>query len=137
MACQQGKKVSIDFPATDLALENMIPKPLKVVSTKSAFGLDQNTVIHTSSTAEGFPEVGEFLSEKIKWFTELDIPVNPSADPSDHRVIFIDQADSTVFTGQEEYGINITQDSIILTAKTAEGAFRGVQTIRQLIPESS
>lgn len=136
-ACKQEKKVIIDFLATDLALENMIPKPLKVESTHSAFGLDQNTVIHTSQSATGFPEVGEYLSEKIKWFTELDIPVNPSAEPSDHRVIFIDQADSTVISGQEAYEINIAQDSIILLAKTAEGAFRGVQTLRQLIPESS
>ena len=94
-------------------------------------------MIHTSQTATGFPEVGEFLSEKIKWYTELDIPVNRSAAPSDHRVIFIDQADSTVLSDREAYGINITQDSIVLRARTAEGAFRGIQTLRQIIPETS
>lgn len=135
-ACQQEKKVVIDFPATDLALENMIPKPLKVVATHSAFGLDQNTVIHTSQTATGFPEVGVYLSEKIKWYTELDIPVNSSPAPTDNRVIFI-ATDSIAFPDREAYGINITQDSIILTAGTAEGAFRGIQTLRQIIPETS
>lgn len=31
----------------------------------------------------------------------------------------------------------ITQDSIIINAKTAAGAFRGIQTLRQIIPEES
>lgn len=135
--CEQDKKVKIDFPKTDLALENMIPKPLKTVSTNSAFGLDENTVIQTSTSAAGFPKVGKFLSEKIKWHTGLDIPVDGTTDASHQRVILIDQADSTVISGQEAYGIQITQDSIILSAKTAEGAFRGIQTLRQIIPETS
>ncbi|NNG09822.1 MAG: family 20 glycosylhydrolase [Arenibacter sp.] len=137
LACQQQKKEVINFPATDLSSENLIPKPSKITPTNSAFGLDKNTSIHTSENASGFSEVGQFLAEKIKWHTNLDIPVNTTETPTLERIIFINQSDSTVISSKEGYDLYITQDSIILNAKTAEGAFRGVQTIRQIIPEMS
>ena len=37
----------------------------------------------------------------------------------------------------EAYELYVKNDSIILNAKTAAGAFRGIQTLRQLIPEQS
>ena len=122
---------------TDLSTENLIPKPLKIIPTNSAFGLDKNTIIYTSQNAAGFPEVGEFLSEKIKWQTDLDLAVNSTTNATSQRIIFINQSDSTEFSSKEGYDLYITQDSIILNAKTAEGAFRGIQTIRQIIPETS
>tara|TARA_R110000868_G_scaffold280326_3_gene540423 strand:- start:40410 stop:42029 length:1620 start_codon:yes stop_codon:yes gene_type:complete len=137
VACQQEKKKVINFPLTDLSTENLIPRPLKIVPTNSAFGLDQNTMIFTSQNSTGFTEVGEFLSEKIKWHTDLDIPVNLTTSPSTQRIIYINQSDSTAISSKEGYDLYITQDSIILNAKTAEGAFRGIQTIRQIIPETS
>ena len=137
VACQEEKKKVINFPMTDLTAENLIPRPLKIIPTNSAFGLDKNTIIYTSQNAPGFPEVGEFLSEKIKWQTELDLAVNSTPNASSQRIIFINQSDSTEFSSKEGYDLYITQDSIILNAKTAEGAFRGIQTIRQIIPETS
>ena len=137
VACQQEKKKVINFPMTDLTAENLIPRPLKIIPTNSAFGLDKNTIIYTSQNAPGFPEVGEFLSEKIKWQTELDLAVNSTPNASSQRIIFINQSDSTEFSSKEGYDLYITQDSIILNSKTAEGAFRGIQTIRQIIPETS
>lgn len=137
LACQQQKKEVINFPPTDLSSENLIPKPSNITPTNSAFGLDKNTSIHTSENASGFSEVGQFLAEKIKWHTNLDIPVNTTETSTLERIIFINQSDSTVISSKEGYDLYITQDSIILNAKTAEGAFRGVQTIRQIIPEMS
>ncbi|MCM4153345.1 beta-N-acetylhexosaminidase [Arenibacter sp. N53] len=137
IACQQEKKKVINFPTTDLSSENLIPRPLKIVATNSAFGLDRNTVIYTSQNTAGFTEVGEFLSEKIKWHTDLDLAVNSTTNTSTERIIFINQSDSTAISSKEGYDLYITQDSIILNAKTAEGAFRGVQTLRQIIPEIS
>ncbi|PCJ98355.1 MAG: beta-N-acetylhexosaminidase [Flavobacteriaceae bacterium] len=136
IACQEKRK-PINFPTTDLALENMIPKPLKIVATNSAFGLDQNTVIYTSQNAQGFVEVGHFLADKIKDKTQLRIPVNDAGEGQVDRIIYINQSDSIDLAGNEAYQIYITKDSIILNSKTAEGAFRGIQTIRQIIPETS
>lgn len=137
-ACtEEKKKRVINFSKTDLSAENMIPKPLKVTPTNGGFALDEFTAIYTSENAEGFEEVGKFLAKKIKGKTDLDIQVNVNEIPNLETVIYINQSDSTEFEGAEAYQLYITPDSIILNSNTAEGAFRGIQTLRQIIPETS
>ena len=137
ISCTEKKKPLINFPATDLAAENMIPKPLKVTATNTAFGLDQFTAIYTSQTASGFNEVAEFLSAKIQSKTGLHLPVNKTDAGTIDRVIYINKSESTELEGQEAYQLYINRDSVILNASSAEGAFRGIQTLRQIIPEIS
>lgn len=134
---ENKKKVILNFPETNLASESIIPKPSKIIATNSAFGLDKNTIIYTSQTTEGFKEVGDFLSEKISELTTLKVPVNETELETVERIIFINQTDSTDLKTKESYQLYITKDSIIINSKTAEGAFRGVQTLRQIIPLKS
>lgn len=133
---EEKKKRVIEFPETDLTAENLIPKPLKMIPTNGGFALDQFTAIYTSEAA-GFEEVGSFLAKKIKSKTELDVQVNIDEIPNLETVIYINQSDSLELNAPEAYQLYITQDSVILNSNTAEGAFRGIQTIRQLIPEAS
>jgi len=137
-ACtEEKKKRVINFSKTDLASENMIPKPLKVTATNGGFALDEFTAIYTSENATGFEAVGKFLAKKIKAKTDLDVQVNVNEIPNLETVIYINQSDSTEIEGAEGYQLYITPDSVILNANTAAGAFRGIQTIRQIIPETS
>lgn len=135
-SCQEQKK-SIEYPKTNLAENSLIPKPVKIIATNSAFGLDYKTAIYTNQTFKGFEEVGEYLAEKIKSRLKLDIPVNEIEAETVERVIFINQTDSLQIQSDEAYELYIKTDSILLNAKTAAGAFRGIQTLRQLIPEQS
>ncbi len=138
VGCTETKKKRvINFPKTDLVMENMIPKPLKVIPTNGGFPLDEFTAIYTSKNATGFEAVAKFLAKKIKGKTGLDIPVNVGEVPNMETVIYINQSDSLDLKGDEAYQLYITQDSIILNANTDEGAFRGIQTLRQIIPETS
>lgn len=135
-ACQPEKK-EILFPKTDLATVPLIPKPIKTVATHSAFGLDSNTVIYTTTQDPAFEKVGQFLSEKIKGKLELDLAVNASDSEKMERLIYINQSDSTDLETPESYQLYVQKDTIFVNAKTAAGAFRGIQTLRQLIPEKS
>ena len=125
------------MPATDLSAVSLIPKPVKTLATNSAFALDQFTAIYTSKSATGFDKVGEFLAQKIKEKINLDVPVNQESTNTVDRVIYINQSDSLELDTPEAYQLYINQDSIILNANTSEGAFRGIQTLRQLVPEVS
>ena len=135
-ACQTEKK-EINFPKTDLASAPLIPKPIKTISTGSAFGLDAGTAIYTTTTDPEFEKVGQFLSDQIKSKTGLALGVNTPSEATLERLIYINQSDSVELDNPEAYQLYIKKDSILLNAKTAAGAFRGVQTLRQLIPEKS
>lgn len=138
LSCEAEKKKRVlNLPKTDLAMENMIPMPMKVLATENGFALDEFTAIYTSENADGFPEVGKFLSKKIKAKTDLDIPVNVEEVPGREGVIYINQSDSLELNAPEAYQLCVTTDSVILNSNTAEGAFRGIQTLRQIIPETS
>ncbi|WP_289644466.1 family 20 glycosylhydrolase [Maribacter aestuarii] len=137
IACQEEKRQRIPMPETDLAKASLMPKPVKTIPTNSAFALDQFTAIYTSKGATGFEEVSKFLADKLKSKINLDIPVNTETTNTVERVIYINQSDSLEMDTPEAYQLYINQDSIILNANTAEGAFRGIQTLRQLVPEVS
>lgn len=136
-SCIKNEGKTINFPETNLEIESMIPKPLKVTSTHSAFGLDKYTKISTSNNNTQCIEISEFLANKIALKTSLEIPINQEAQENTGGVIFINQLNNSDSKSPESYQLNITKDSIILNSTTAEGAFRGIQTIRQIIPEIS
>ncbi len=136
-ACNEERRKEIKFPSTDLTKAAMIPKPLKITPTNSAFGLDQFTAIYTSQNAGGFEETGLFLAEKIKESIGLNLSVNKSDPGTVDRIIYINRADSTEIEGTEAYVLTVNNDSVIINAATSEGAFRAVQTLRQIIPDVS
>lgn len=136
-ACTEEPKPRIPMPVTDLSKENLIPKPLKITPTNSAFALDELTAIYTSKSATGFEEVGKFLADKLSKKINLQVPVNDESLKTIERVIYINQSDSTELSKPEAYQLYINQDSIIINSNTAEGAFRGIQTLRQLVPDTS
>ena len=137
VACQPQKQ-EINFPKTDLSAVALIPKPVKTVATNSAFALDAGTSIFTTQNNPGFESVAKFLSYEIKAKTGLELGVN-SEDAKNpiERVVYINQSDSEDLKTPESYQLYVKKDSIFLNAKTAAGAFRGIQTLRQLIPEQT
>nr|WP_299384329.1 family 20 glycosylhydrolase [Allomuricauda sp.] len=138
LAACQPQKEEINFPKTDMGKVALIPKPLKTIPTHSAFALDGETAIFTSQGNPGFESVAKFLSYEIKAKTGLVLGVNSEADKKTiERVVYINQSDSEDLASPEAYQLYVKKDSIFLNAKTAAGAFRGIQTLRQLIPEQT
>ncbi|WP_394749827.1 family 20 glycosylhydrolase [Spongiimicrobium salis] len=136
-SCEENKKVVLNFPDTDLTQESMIPMPLQIKATNSAFALDQFTGIYTSESSDDLIAVGAFLADKIKSKTSLRLAVNETNTETVDRVIFIHQSEDAAFKSKEGYHLSIGKDTVMINAKTAEGAFRAVQTIRQLVPDVS
>ena len=134
---KQKEKRIIKFPETNLSTENLIPKPLKITPTRTGFPLDEYTIIHTSKNTKGYDVIGQFLADKIQNKTGLTIPVDTNKVSDIQTVINIKQFDNPDLKNIEAYELDITQDTITLTSNTATGAFRGIQTLRQLIPEIS
>ncbi|WP_424501779.1 family 20 glycosylhydrolase, partial [Robiginitalea sp.] len=135
LGCSEGPKLpQLVLPETDLAATALIPKPVQVVNGPDAFPLNRYTAIFTETERDAFTGVGEFLSGEIRKTQKITIPVNPDSGKDVFRGIYLRQ---TPGMEQEQYNLQISSDSILLRATTAEGAFRGVQTLRQLLPETS
>ncbi len=135
-SCSQKSKRVINYPETDLAAQFLIPKPSEVIAAKSGFALDEFTSIVTTGNDEAYQKVGEFLADKIKFKTGLYLSVNEETETTE-TVISINQVEGLDRVNSEAYEIIISNDSIVLNSSTAAGAFRGAQTIRQIIPEIS
>lgn len=124
-------KRTIDFPKTDLSSTAIIPRPLEMTSSGSGFALDAFTAFTVVANDEGFQSAADYLIEKIEAKTAFQ--VGSGENVFNHLVI--QQIPPT--ENPEAYELHISSDSLILKAGTGVGAFRGIQTIRQLIPEKS
>ena len=129
---QSHERPKITLPQTDLGAAPLIPKPIQVLPDGRAFGMDLHSGIFTGEGEEEFYSVGKFLSEKLSNQTGLRLPVDPTETREIYTGIYLLKHPG--ITG-EAYQLDIRPDSILLQAGTAEGAFRGAQTLRQLIPE--
>lgn len=127
LSCQP--KRTLEFPPTDLETSMIIPQPLNINGTGSGFALDMFTSIRVEEDDEAFQSVADYLSQKI----ESRIGHNLNATSKGYTDIIIRKASS--FESDEAYELMINENSLVLMAGTAAGAFRGIQTIRQLIPE--
>lgn len=134
-SCTQQKR-ELNLPNIMLTTDFLIPHPLELTATNASFPLDKYTAITTSGD-EAFEDVGLFLAEKIKATTNLDLLVNPSGTDNVETAINIQFADDFETDNLEAYRLSIGKEEITLHAASAAGAFRGIQTIRQLIPEQS
>lgn len=138
VACEEKQLPVYDLGETDLTQENLIPFPRSLEATKGGFALDPYTAIYTFPNASSeFEEVGHFLSKKIAKKTGLMLPVNDPGVERTDRIISIVQRDSIALDGDEAYELHIGRDTITLAARAPQGAFRGIQTLRQLVPETS
>ena len=116
-----------------LAFESVTPKPVSAVATDGAFELNEKTAIVLEGTE--LKDIGEFLASKLKPATGFALPVTVE-EGGESNNIYLTTEDADPKWGEEGYQLAINEDDIKLTANTPEGLFRGVQTLRQLLPET-
>ena len=122
-----------DSSQASLAFESLTPKPVSSVLADGTFELDAETSIVLEGTE--LKDIGEFLAAKLRPATGFNLPVVVE-DGAESNVISLTTAGADPKWGEEGYQLAINEDGINLTANTPEGLFRGVQTFRQLLPET-
>lgn len=133
----QTTEPEIEFPTTDLNQADLIPIPVKVDASGEAFGLDQFTGIYTASEDKSLLDIAAYLAGRIQEQTGLRLPVNKEDKVGIERYIYLTIPNMEEVQNKEAYSLHLNRDSVILNAGDPEGIFRGVQTLRQLIPMSS
>ncbi|MGD1894719.1 MAG: beta-N-acetylhexosaminidase [Cyclobacteriaceae bacterium] len=119
---------------SDLTQEVVIPKPVTVTATGGSFALTETTTIYTEGTSADLTQIGQHLADYLSPSTGFGLPVESAdqAPGNGHILLRLDETDTEL--GEEGYELNITEDALTLTAQQPAGLFRGLQTIRQLLP---
>ncbi|MEK6783259.1 MAG: beta-N-acetylhexosaminidase [Bacteroidota bacterium] len=119
-------------PPTDLTKEGVIPKPVSVVATGGRFSLTDDSNIYVEG--EELKQIGQYLADKLNRSTGFDIQVSATKGAPESGNIYLTISGADAQLGEEGYELTITKDLIKLSAPKSAGLFRGIQTIRQILP---
>ncbi len=115
-------------------MDALIPKPQSVTKTGKEFEITDKTAIYVDSGSEEILSIANYLSQKLRPATGFGFPVSVgSGEPATNGIVFV-QSGADAQLGDEGYELTVTENQVKLTAPTAAGLFRGIQTIRQLLP---
>jgi hexosaminidase len=127
-----GVSCQVNTPS-DLTKESLIPKPVSVTATKDYFNLKKGSAIYVKG-GEDAKKVAEYLAEKLKPSTGFELNVIEATAEAVPGSISLTLEGNSSVSGNESYVLSITKDLVKISAVTPEGLFRGVQTLRQLLP---
>ncbi len=134
LLCTIPVLIACNKTPTDLTKASLIPKPLSITATGSNFVLSKGSGIFVLNKSKELEEIGYYLSTLIKPATGFDLKVTPATEISESGNIYLAISDEDQTLGLEGYDLAISEDMIVLKAKNVTGVFRGIQTIRQLLP---
>jgi hexosaminidase len=113
---------------------HVIPAPTSMTLGDGApFVVTNQTMI----VVEGGPDalrVGEALAALLRPSTGFPLLVSPAPSAAGARTIQLTLASGRTQLGAEGYELTVTTDAARLVAANPAGLFRGVQTLRQLLP---
>jgi hexosaminidase len=118
--------------AAGAAVPALVPAPVSLRAVPGeAFRLTARARIVARAAAAG--PVADYLAGVLRRPTGFRLPVTREQPPEDGSAIVLDLGGPESL-GQEGYGLDAGEEGVTLRARTPEGLFRGVQTLRQLLP---
>ncbi|HEX2078106.1 MAG TPA: beta-N-acetylhexosaminidase [Longimicrobium sp.] len=112
----------------------IIPVPAQVeLAGAGSFAITAATRIVVDAGSDEAAWIGEHLAGILRPATGHPLPVSADADAAGGTIALrIDPGNEAL--GEEGYALTISPDSVRLAASRPAGLFRGVQTLRQLLP---
>ena len=115
--------ISTPASAADI---NIIPIPVKTQVQKGEFVLPQKVVI-AYQTAEG-RNIAQYMADKLKASTGYEVTVGGKKGNISIQI------SPSLKIAEEGYRLTVTAKGVVIKAKTAKGAFYGMQSFMQLLP---
>ncbi len=119
---------------TDLSKENIIPRPVSVTATGGSFEINDATKIYIGGGSAELLQIGEKLAGILNPSTGFAMEVMSTIGEPPSGTIYITLSGADESLGEEGYKLDITKKMLTLSAYNPVGLFRGIQTIRQLLP---
>lgn len=119
-----------DAPTAPARSIHVVPRPTTVRSRTVVFTITAQTALVTADAPDEAGEIAEYLATLLRRSTGYSIPVVPGGTVKGNIVLGMGGADP----GDESYLLDVGADAVHLTAPGPAGLFRGVQTLRQMLP---
>lgn len=113
---------------------DIIPKPALLTPNEGRFDLAQDTRIYITPANVEVMTIGEYLADRLRPATGYPLPVTPAASAPTFGHIYLALLPTDTALGEEGYALRVGAEGVTLTAFRPAGLFRGVQTIRQMLP---
>ena len=118
----------------DLAKDILIPKPSKVEASGSSFELEDEITIYVQSGDKDVKKIGVYLANLLKPATGYSFIIEDTDAPEDDDAINLMLDPNAKGLGEEGYTLTVDEEYVVLKAFKPAGLFRGIQTLRQLLP---
>ncbi len=129
-AGEQKPSITADAPKI-----SVIPRPMEMKLADGCFTLKPTTAIYTDGDSDEICDIADYLADHLRPATGLSLVVlenSRAKSLTDSILLTTKGADNSL--GEEGYELVVEKNNIILRAPQPAGLFRGVQTIRQLLP---
>ena len=113
---------------------DIIPRPTSLTPVEGRFDLTPDTRIYITPANVEVMNIGEYLAERLRPATGFPLPLTPAASPPPFGHIYLSLLETDATLGEEGYALRTGEEGITLTAHRPAGLFRGIQTIRQMLP---
>jgi hexosaminidase len=114
-------------------MNQLIPQPVSVHPADGVFTLSAAAQIQVEAGRADIAAIGHYLAHQLKPATGYALPVVPVNEAAS-GLLRLTTAGGDPTLGDEGYELTITSESVSLTAYQPAGLFRGLQTLRQLLP---
>ncbi|MEU0403268.1 family 20 glycosylhydrolase [Streptomyces sp. NPDC006197] len=112
----------------------VVPQPVSQTNlTGTGFTLSAQTPVNVISSSD--PDaagVGAYLAGVLAPATGYTLPVTTTSQPASQAIVL--NPNGSTDLGAEGYTLSSSSTGVTVTAHGAQGLFRGVQTLRQLLP---
>jgi hexosaminidase len=125
----------VTIEASVVSFSNVVPAPVSSTpATGVSYGLSAATNIYSEPGSTAARDVANLLATQLRRSTGYALPVAdaPSSTPADGIALLLSGAPANI--GPEGYQLTVAANAIAIRALQPAGLFRGLQTLRQLLP---
>lgn len=119
-----------------IGLGNLVPKPSSVTPGTGTFALTSTSAIYVEPGTPEMLALGQYLADKLKPATGYSLPVAGTVGAPCAGNLYLTTQGADASLGAEGYELSIDSQRVRLRAPHPAGLFRGLQTVRQLLPPS-
>ncbi len=108
--------------------------PVSITSSGGSFVLPSTADIYVEPGTAELTSIGQYLADKLNPSTGYGLQVLTTTGAPPNGNIYLTTAGGDPTLGDEGYQLTVTANLVTLVAYKPTGLFRGIQTIRQLLP---